>query len=116
MFYHFQSRFHLNRNRAGKIRFSGKRNSVLLKTSSGARCTPCNFVPLVTLRRTSICLTVYLIVHQMKETIKEKCLNKFSCSCIQCFFLSLTVKLHLRTSRLVLAMTVSNLRFLEIFA
>ena len=36
--------------RAGKIRFSGERNFMLLKTSSGARCAPCNFVLLVTLR------------------------------------------------------------------
>ena len=66
MLYHFQPRFHLNRNRAGKIRFSGDPNSVLLKTNSGARCVPCNFVLLVTLRRTSVSLTVYLTVHQMK--------------------------------------------------
>ena len=53
-------------DRAGKIRFSGERNSVLLKASSGARCTPRNFVLIVTLLGTSVCLTLYLTVHQMK--------------------------------------------------
>ena len=53
-------------DRAGKIRFSGERNSVFLKEISGARCAPRNFVLLVTLRGTSVCLTVYLIAHQMK--------------------------------------------------
>ena len=36
--------------RAGKIRFPGAQKSVLLKTSSGEPCAPCNFVHLVTLR------------------------------------------------------------------
>ena len=66
MLYHFQSRFHFNRNRAGKIRFSGERNSVLLKTSSGASYAPHNFVLTVTLQHASVCLTVYLAMHQMK--------------------------------------------------
>ena len=52
--------------RAGKIRYSGERNSVLLKASSGACCAPCNFVLIVTLRGTSVCLTMYLTLHQMK--------------------------------------------------
>ena len=52
--------------RAGKIRFSGERNSMLLKASSGACCAPRNFVLLVMLRGTSVCLTVYLTMHQMK--------------------------------------------------
>ena len=52
--------------RAGKISFSGERNSVLLKASSEARCAPRNFVLIVTLRGTSVCLTMYLTVHQMK--------------------------------------------------
>ena len=52
--------------RAGKIRFSGARKSVLLKPSSGERCTPRNFVLLVTLEGTRSHLTVYLVMHQMK--------------------------------------------------
>ena len=48
--------------RAGKIRFSVARNSVLLKASSEERHKPCNFVLLVTLWGTC----VRLIVHQVK--------------------------------------------------
>ena len=51
---------------AGKIRFSGARKSVLLKTSLGEHCAPRNFVHLVTLRGTDVRLIVYLVVHQMK--------------------------------------------------
>ena len=51
---------------AGKIRFSGEQNSVLLKASSGAHCTLRNFVLLVTLQGTSVCIIMYLIVDQMK--------------------------------------------------
>ena len=58
--------------KTGKNRFSGEQSSVLLKASSGARCAPLNFVLLVTLRGTSVCLTVYLTVHQMKQTIEGK--------------------------------------------
>ena len=36
-------------DRGVKIRFSGERNSVLLKASSGSRCAPRNFVLLVML-------------------------------------------------------------------
>ena len=52
--------------RAGKIRFSGERKFVLLKASSGDRCAPHNFVLPVTLRSKSVCLTIYLTVHQIK--------------------------------------------------
>ena len=51
---------------AGKIRFSGTRKSVFLKTSSGEQCAPRNFVLLVTLEGTRVRLIVYLAVHQMK--------------------------------------------------
>ena len=50
----------------GKNRFSGDWNSVLLKTSSGACCAPGKFALLVTLQGTSVCLTMYLAVYQMK--------------------------------------------------
>ena len=53
-------------NRATKIRFSGARNSVLLKASPGERRTPHDFVLLLTLRGTCVHLIVYLIVNQMK--------------------------------------------------
>ena len=53
-------------NRAGKIRFSGARKSVLLKLSSRERCAPHNFVLPVTLQGTCVRFIVYLIVHQMK--------------------------------------------------
>ena len=59
-------------SRARKIRFSGEQNSVLLKASSGERCAPRNFVLLMTLRVTNVCLTVYLAVHQMKQAIERK--------------------------------------------
>ena len=52
--------------KAGKIKFSGDWNSVLLKTSSGACCAPGKFALLVTLQGTSVCLTMYLAVYQMK--------------------------------------------------
>ena len=52
--------------RAGKIRFLGERNSVLFKASPGTRCASRKFVLLVTLRGTSVCLTVYLTMYQMK--------------------------------------------------
>ena len=42
--------------RAGKIWFSGEQNSMLLKARSGARCAPHNFVLIVTLQSTSVCL------------------------------------------------------------
>ena len=51
---------------AGKIRFLGAQKSVLLKASSGEWCTPHNFVHLVTLQGTRVCLIVYPVVHQMK--------------------------------------------------
>ena len=43
---------------AGKIRFSGARKSVILEASPGERCTPQNFVHLVTFRGTSVHLIV----------------------------------------------------------
>ena len=58
-------------NRTGKIRFSGARKSVLLKTSSGECCAPQNFVHLVTFRGTRVHLIVYLIVHQMKYLMER---------------------------------------------
>ena len=51
---------------AGKIRFSSAQKSMLLKASSGEHCVPCNFVHLLTLRGTCICLIVYLVLHQIK--------------------------------------------------
>ena len=47
-------------NRDGKIRFSGTQKLVLLNASSGEHCAPCNFVLLVTLGGTCVCLIVYL--------------------------------------------------------
>ena len=52
--------------KAGKIRFSGAQKSMLFKAKSGERCVPCNSVHLVTLCGTCVCLTVYLIVHEME--------------------------------------------------
>ena len=49
-----------------KIKFSGTRKSVLLKASSGERCTPANFVLFVTLEGAHVRLIVYLAVHQIK--------------------------------------------------
>ena len=45
-------------SKAGKIRFSGARKSVLLKASSEERCAPQNFVHLVTFRGTRAHLSV----------------------------------------------------------
>ena len=53
-------------NRAGNIWFSGTRKSVLLKESSGERCAPRNFVLLMMLRGTHVCLIVCFGVHQIK--------------------------------------------------
>ena len=58
-------------SRAGKIRFSGARKSVLLKPSSGERCAPQNFVQLVTFRGTRVHLIMYLVVHQMKYLMER---------------------------------------------
>ena len=52
--------------KAGKIRFFGTGKSMLLKASPREHCAPCNFVLLVTLGGTQVCLTVYLIMNQMK--------------------------------------------------
>ena len=52
--------------RTGKITFSGKWKSVLLKASSGERCAPCNFVFLVALGGTRVCFIVFLTVYQIK--------------------------------------------------
>ena len=57
--------------RAGQIKFSGARTSVLLKASSGERCEPRNFVHLVTLRGARIRLIVHLVVHQMKYVMER---------------------------------------------
>ena len=57
--------------RAGKIRFSGARKSVLLKTSSGECCAPQNFVHLATFRGTRAHFIVYLVVHQMKYLMER---------------------------------------------
>ena len=57
--------------RAGKIRFSGAWKSVLLKTSSGERCAPQNFVHLATFRGTRAHFIVYLVVHQMKYLMER---------------------------------------------
>ena len=43
---------------AGKIGFSGAWKSHLLKASSGESCAPHNFVHLVTLKGTCVCLMV----------------------------------------------------------
>ena len=56
--------------RAGQIKFSGARKSVLLKASSGERA-PRNFVHLATLRGTRIRLIVHLVVHQMKYVMER---------------------------------------------
>ena len=58
-------------SRAGKIRFSGARKSVLIKTSSGKRCAARNFVHLLTLHDTRVRLIVYLVVHQMKYAMER---------------------------------------------
>ena len=56
----------MSKDRAGKIRFSVTRKSVLLKASSGERFAPRNFVLLVMLGGTSFHLIVWLAVHQIK--------------------------------------------------
>ena len=56
----------LSHNRAGKIKISGTRKSVLLKASSGERFAPHDFMLLVKLVGTPVSLIVYLSVHQMK--------------------------------------------------
>ena len=52
--------------RAGKIRFSGTQESVLLKAMSGKHSEHQNVVLLVTLGVTRVCLIVYHTMHQMK--------------------------------------------------
>ena len=64
--------------RAEKIRFFGTQKSVLLKASSGECCAPRNFVLLVMLGGTCVCLIVYLI----KWNRLCKCWNKFRYSCV----------------------------------
>ena len=54
-----------------KIRFSGARKFVFLKAGSGECCATHNFVHFVTLRGTSVCLIMYLVVHQMKYVMKR---------------------------------------------
>ena len=51
--------------RAGKIRFSGTKKSVLLKASSGDRCAPHNFV-LCDVRR-YMCLSHHVPCHVPNE-------------------------------------------------
>ena len=65
-----QYRYCLDNTRAGRIRFSGARKSVLLKASSGERCAPRNFVHLVILRDTRVPLILYLVVY-----LVTKCTN-----------------------------------------
>ena len=62
--------------RAGNIRFSGTQKSVFLKVSSGEHCVPCNFVHLVMLGGTCICLIVYLFVYQMKQIMERYMLKQ----------------------------------------
>ena len=69
------STLHCNIVRVGKIRFSGARESMLLKASSGKVCVPQNFVHLATLQGTRVGLIVYLVVHHMKYG-KVKLYNK----------------------------------------
>ena len=66
MAYHDFSIIFVTFTRAGKIRFSGARNLVLLKASLGERRAPHNFELLLTLRGTCVHIIVYLIVDQMK--------------------------------------------------
>ena len=58
------------RVRAGKIRFSGARKSVLLKASSGERCVPRNSMHLVALRGT--CLPHHVLYRAPNEICYEK--------------------------------------------
>lgn len=52
--------------RTGKNRISGTGKSVLLKVNLGEHWVACNFVLLVALGGTHVCLTVYFAMHQMK--------------------------------------------------
>ena len=61
--------------RAGKIRNSGARKTVLLAVRSGARRVPRNFVPLVRLRGTRVCLIVYLVVYHICKIILNSALD-----------------------------------------
>ena len=56
----------MNNHSAKKIMFSGTRNTLLLKASSGEPCAPRNFVLLVTLGGTLVRLIAYLAVRQVK--------------------------------------------------
>ena len=70
-------------NRARKIRFSGTRKSVLLKASSGEHCASRNFVLLVALGGTCVCLIAYLVVcTKWNRLWKDRCWNKFTYNCI----------------------------------
>ena len=62
-------------SRAGKIRFYGEWKPVLLQASPGERCASHNFMLPVTLRSQSVCLTLYLIVHQIKQIMERKMLK-----------------------------------------
>ena len=56
--------------------FSDTRKSVLLKTSSGERCAPRNFVLLLTLVSTRVRLIVYLAVYQMRLIMERLMLKQ----------------------------------------
>ena len=62
---------YITSSRAGKVRSSGARKSVLLKASSGGHCAPQNVVHLATFRGTRVHLIVYLVVHQMKYLMER---------------------------------------------
>ena len=64
-----------NTLRAGKIKFSGAQKYVLLKESPGECCAPHNFVHLVTLRGTCVCLIMWLTVHQIYYGKMKQCNN-----------------------------------------
>ena len=81
-YYYFHNRLYINQSetrigdkklsveqdviRAGKIKFSGTRKSLLIKPSSGEHCTPRNFVLLGTLQVhvsvSCVCIIVYLVM------------------------------------------------------
>ena len=61
--------------RAGKIRNSGAWKTMLLAIRSGAHCVPRNFVPLVRLWETHICLIVYLVVYHICKIILNSALD-----------------------------------------
>ena len=86
--------------RTGKIRFSGTQKSVLLKANSGEHCAPRNFVLLVLLADTCVCLILHLTVYQVKWLWKDIRGTKVRYNCIQHNVIDMErdIKKHWRSS------------------